>query len=269
MRFYKLLLGMLLAMTLGVPAMATDDGVDAVAQAATTYEFKSELYLDIQGQKLAYQLPLSVMPWVKMPGGLFNLPFDIDAKTEFYRSADQYIAFYLHRLCAYRASLIPGIFKRSNESHLLSLSVFPKVEDFTPESLSKNASFFVRHDHTLQSSSERLEEDYLRFGIALIEAKGTIKLKSTVLTLNTFFHPLSRLVLMPSRKDCPIEKVIFILADNQQPMRLCGEVNFTADPYIHLEILNAKIRVVHKLLDKVLPVKTEEKAAESKPLNNE
>jgi len=259
---------MILTLIHTAPALATDDKVGAEFRphASLEYAFESGLYMNAQGGKIVSHIPMGVIEGVE--------PVIIDGSLESYRSQDQYIALNLRgKLCAFTAGLMPKIYQTTNQRLLDRLSQLPRLETLTPEGLLGSSRFFSAKGQNLilksgveklEGSMRLLEEDSMRLGMSLIEARGMITVQASIVKFNTFFHPLNKLVLASNCEACPIQEVIFELANNQFPMRICGEAKLLEqETYLHLETNNvARIKIVLRDLKTAVLAQSEEKAAE-------
>lgn len=101
-----------------------------------------------------------------------------------------------------------------------------------------------------------IKGDSIKMSISLLEARGTITLMAKSFELNTFFMPMSLLILKPPEPEGPLKEIIFCIANNQLPMRIIGRVYFMEYPIIELETMNVSSIKINKNFQPVSDVLT-------------
>lgn len=169
-------------------------------------------------------------------------PICADVPKALYRSMDAYLMLYFQgSISGFGSGGMQALYDSANARFLEQLLKLPALA--LPEGLDKGSRFF--HNEKLV-----LKAEPLAIGMTLTETRGTIRIESSDINLNGLFQPLSRLVIISTCPKSPIQKMIFYLANNQKPMRICGTVKFSAQPEIHLETINVStIKVCHTYKD--------------------
>lgn len=206
--------------------------------------FESGLYTDTDGKMLVKPLPLGNLKGI-------SEPILIDFPRDCYRSQNAYIMMHLDGItCAYGTAAPNNLYGLTNDRYLKALFGSPAAP--MKDGLEKASRFYHGEDVKIQCPPS-LQGPY-NIGMTLTEGRGVIQIESSDLILDCFMHPLSEFIVISTDKKCPIQQIIFYIANNQLPMRLCGRIELGEVPKIHLETLNVStIKILHAYKDYVLP----------------